>query len=289
MARLLRLGLALKPSTLLRFHRALEDRKYRLLFSPQHHKPGPKGPDADVVRAVVDMKQRNPSWGCPRIAQQISLAFGISINKDVLRRILAVHRRPEPHCGGPSLLTFLGHIKDSLWSVDLFRCESAALRTYWVLIVVDQYTRRIIGFGFQRGNRCPALCRMFKRASRRAVPQYMSSDHDPLYRFHQWQANLRVLGVKEIQTVPYAPLSHPFIERLIGTIRRECLDQLLFWTAADLNLKLSAFKTYYNKYRVHSALKGKTPTDTPESKDVSFKSFSWRKHCRGLYQTPIAA
>jgi hypothetical protein len=52
----------------------------------------------------------------------------------------------------------------------------------------------------------------------------LSSDHDPLYRFHQWQANLRILAVKEIKTVPYVPLSHPFVERLIGTIRRECLD-----------------------------------------------------------------
>src|SRR5580658_6402950 len=59
-------------------------------------------------------------------------------------------------------------------------------------------------------------------------------DHDPLYRFHQWQANLRVLEVTEIKTVPYVPLSHPFVERLIGTIRREYLDHTLFWTSADL-------------------------------------------------------
>jgi hypothetical protein len=65
------------------------------------------------------------------------------------------------------------------------------------------------------------LCRMFHRAIRgKSLPQYLSSDHDPLYRFHQWQANLRVLEVTEIKTVPYVPLSHPFVERLIGTLRR---------------------------------------------------------------------
>ena len=57
-------------------------------------KPGPKGPSQEVIVAVVDMKQRNPSWGCPRIAQQITLAFGVPINKDVVRRILAVRYRP---------------------------------------------------------------------------------------------------------------------------------------------------------------------------------------------------
>jgi putative transposase len=87
--RLLRTAIALKPSTVLHFHRALVQRKYRLLFSPKcRAKPGPKGPNPDVIRAVVDMKQRNPKWGCPRIAEQITLAFGIPINKDVVRRIL---------------------------------------------------------------------------------------------------------------------------------------------------------------------------------------------------------
>ena len=287
-----RVAIAFKPSTFLNFHRALVQQKYRLLFSPKHiAKPGPKGPAADLIRAVVEMKQRNPTWGCPRIAEQINLAFGTSIDKDVVRRILATHFRPAPDSDGPSWLTFLGHMKDSLWSLDLFRCESAGLRTYWVLIAMDQYTRRIIGFGIQAGVvDGDALCRMFKQAIRgAAVPKYLSSDHDPLYRYHQWQANLRILGVTEIKSVPYVPISHPFIERLIGTIRRECLDHSLFWTATDLELKLSTFKDYYNKYRVHAALKGQTPIETTESKGADLKLYRWQKHCRGLYQTPIAA
>src|SRR5215510_73249 len=290
--RLRRAAIALKPSTLLHFHRALVQRKYRLLVSPKRRvKPGPTGPNLDVIRAVVDMKQRNPTWGCPRIAEQITLAFGIPMNKDAVRRILALHDRPAPDGDGPSWLTFLGHTKDSLWSVDLLRCESVVLRTYWVLVVMDQYTRRIIGFGIQAGIVDGlALCRMFTQAIRgQRVSKYLSSDHDPLYRSHQWQANLRVLGVTEIKTVPYVPLSHPFVERLIGTIRRECLDQLLFWTAVDLEAKLLAFKTYYNGYRAHASLRGQTPIKTPESEGVSFKCYRWHKHCRGLYQTPTAA
>jgi hypothetical protein len=131
-----RSAIAFKPSTLLRFHRAMAQRKYRLLFSAkQRTKPGPKGPTAELVRAVIEMKQRNPTWGCPQIADQINLAFGTSINKDVVRRILATRYRPEPGSDGPSWLTFLGHTKDSLWSLDLFRCESILLRSHWVLVV----------------------------------------------------------------------------------------------------------------------------------------------------------
>lgn len=79
-------------------------------------KPGPKGPTDDLIRAVVDMKSRTPTWGCPQIAEQVNLAFGTSINKDVVRRILAVYYKPEPRSDGPSWLTFLGHTKDSLVS-----------------------------------------------------------------------------------------------------------------------------------------------------------------------------
>jgi hypothetical protein len=89
----------------------------------------------ELIDAVVEMKRRNRTWGCKRIAQQIALAFGVDIDKDVVRRILSVHFYPEAGSGGPSWLSFIGQAKDSLWSLDLFRCESAILRTYWVLVV----------------------------------------------------------------------------------------------------------------------------------------------------------
>ena len=293
-ARLVRSAIVLRPSTLLHLHRVLIKRKYRLLFSAtRRRRPGPKGPAKELIDAVVEIKRRNPHWGCPRIAQQIALAFGIEIDKDVVRRILSVHYRPEAPSGGPSWLTFLGHMKDSLWSCDLFRCESATLRTHWVLVVMDQFTRRLIGFGVHSGVvDGPALCRMFQRAIRgHRPPRYLSSDHDPLYRFHQFRANLRVLEVTEIKTVPYVPLSHPFVERLIGTIRREYLDRILFWTALDLESKLLDFQHYYNGHRTHAGLEGRLPEPavTGSRSPIGLDSHRWRSHCRGLYQTPFAA
>src|SRR6202165_3573301 len=97
------------------------------------------------------MKQRYATGGWPRIAQQRALRFTIQIDKDVIRRILAHHYLPGQDSGGPSWLTFLGQMKDSLWSMDLFSCESATLRSHWVLVVMDQYTRPNIGFGLHAG------------------------------------------------------------------------------------------------------------------------------------------
>lgn len=122
------------------------------------------------------------------------------------------------------------------------------------------------------------------------LPKYLSSDHDPLYRFHQWQSNLRVLEVAEIKTIPYVPLSHLFVERLLGTVRREYLDRTLFWTAADLETKLLAFHHYYNGHRTHAGLDGCVPESVVEGPPTSIglDSYRWRRHCRGLYQTPMA-
>jgi len=158
---------------------------------------------------------------------------------------------------------------------------------------MDQFTRRIVGFGIHRGIvDGMALCRMFKQAiQRQPLPKNLSMDHDPLYRFHQGEANLRVLEVTEIKTVPYVSLSHPFIERLIGTVRRECLDRMFFWTAADLEAKVLDFQEFYNGHRTHAGLEGQPPEPivSGNASGIDFASYGWQKHCRGLYQTPIAA
>jgi transposase InsO family protein len=295
--RISKLGALIKPATLFKFHRALVSRKYRRLFSSSSHhgKPGPKGPSPELIAAIVEMKRRNPRFGCVRIAQQIVHAFGVDLDKDVVRRVLAKHYRPDDSgTGGHSWLTFFAHAKDSLWSVDLFRCESILLRSYWAMVVMDVFTRRLIGFGVESD---PidgiSICRMFSRAiAGQPLPKRLSTDHDPLFRFHRWLANLRVLAIDELKSVPYAPMSHPFVERLIGTIRREYLDRVFFWNAEDLLRKLNEFKNYYNADRVHRVHAGATPAQragAPCPPPASLDHYAWREHCRGLFQVPVAA
>jgi transposase InsO family protein len=94
------------------------------------------------------------------------------------------------------------------------------------MVVMDVFTRRIIGFGVEPAHIDGiSVCRMFNQARyAQPLPKRLSTDHDPLFRFHRWRANLRVLDIEELKSVPFAPRSHPFIERLIGTLRREYLD-----------------------------------------------------------------
>ena len=100
-----------------------------------------------------------------------------------------------------------------------------------------------------------------------APPTYLSSDHDPSFEYHRWKANLRILGVIESNTVPFVPFSHPFVERPVGTVRREYLDHTPFWNARDRERKLDSFQEYYNRYRVHQGLKGQVPDPKAGSED----------------------
>ena len=289
-ARLLRTAVVLKPSTLMGFHRALVERRYRRLFTPlRRGTPGPKDPSPELADAILEMKRRNPRLGYQRIAQQLAHAFGVEIDKNTVRRVLAKRYRPDP--SGPSWLTLLAHSRDSLWSVDFFRCESLILRTHWVMVVMDQFTLQIVGFAVRPGVLGgPAVCRMFNDLLGRSAstPQSLSTDHDPLFRFHRWRANLRILQIREIKSVPDVPLPHPFVERLIGTIRRELLDQVPFWTSADLELELSDFMLYYNRERTHRVQGGMPPI--PAAKAIAdIHAIAWQSHCRGLYQLPLAA
>jgi transposase InsO family protein len=159
---------------------------------------------------------------------------------------------------------------------------------------MDQFTRRIVGFATQAGTvDGKALCRMFNHAiARQGVPCYLSSDNDPLFEFHRWKANLRILEVDELKAVPYTPTSHPFVKRLIGTTRQEFLDHVLFWNSVDLESKLSAFRDYYNLERVHSGIGGATPFEIAGRSRVqpaNLTGFRWKTHCRGLYSLPAAA
>lgn len=253
-------------------------------------------PSPELSAAIVEIKCRNPRFGCRRIAQQLSLTFDITVEKDVVRRVLAQHYQPTPGSHGASWLTFLGHTKDSLWSVDLFRCESLTIKSHWVMVVMDQFTRRIIGFAVHSG--APdgvGVCRMFNDAIAgvRPLPSFLSTDNDPLFRYQRWRANLRIIEVSEVKTVPYVPLSHPFVERLIGTIRRELLDHVPFWNSVDLRKKLDDFKAYYNDCRAHHALGGRTPNNmskvTADPKSGLGGNLKWESHCSGLFQLPIAA
>lgn len=125
-------------------------------------------------------------------------------------------------------------------------------------MVIDLWNRQIIRHSVNKGHvDGPAICRMSNQIiSKKNPPHYISSHNDPIFLFHRWKANLRILEIKEVKSIPFTPISHPYVERIIGTIRSEYLDQTLFWNEVDLQNKLNDFTDYYNNHRVPSSLRG---------------------------------
>ena len=165
------------------------------------------------------------------------------------------------------------------------------------MVVMDVFTRRIIGFDVAAANLDgPLVCRMFNRAiAKQRPPRYLSSDNDPLFRSHRWLACESSGYSKSMRSklfIPCTPRSHAFVERLIGTVRREYLDRTLFWNQSDLEWKLENYKVYYNQHRCHSGLVGATPAQRSGAAPppiANLQSYRWRQHCNALFQTPIAA
>jgi transposase InsO family protein len=160
------------------------------------------------------------------------------------------------------------------------------------MVMMDQFTRRVIGFSVHKGDVDGlALCCMFNKIiSNRTLPKRLSSDNDPLFTFQKWQANLRILEVEEIKSISYTPISHPFVERLIRTIREELLNNTLIWNQQDLQKKLDAYQDYFNQYRSHSSIHAMTPENksSGNQKVIGMNHHKWKKYLRGLIQLPIA-
>ena len=288
-------AICVAKSTLVNFHKHLVKRKYSKLFSNKiKRKTGPKGPSSALIKLIVETKEKNLRYGSLKISQHISDVLGYDVDESMVRRVLKKFFKPKPG-GGPSWLTPIGNSKDKLWSLDFFRLESVPLSTYWVMIVMDQYTRRIIGFSVHKGNLngSTAYFMLNKILGEKGYPKYLSSDNDPLFKYWLWKANLEdYYKIEELKSVPSTPWSHPFVERVIGTVRRDFTNHILFWGQLDLETKLAIYQEYFNSYRVHQGLSGKTPNEISGERKlarISLDSYKWQNACGGLFHTPIAA
>jgi len=298
--RLNAVAIIVKPATLIKYHSALVKNKFSVIFGNRKRdkqKPGPKGLSQEVINAIVQAKILNYRMGANKIKEMINLHFKLELTERQVRHVIKTYYKPDPlEQYKRSWLTFLGHTKDSLWSLDWFRVESATLQSYWVMVVMDQFTRKVLGFGVNRFDPDgPSIVKMFIQATKgfSRDDRRVSRDNHLLFKSNRWQSAMDIYDITEIPSVPFTPESHPFIERVIGTIRREYLNQVgLFYNEKDLINKLDLFKEYYNKHRTHEANFGITPAliaREAQHEYLDINHFTWQSHCHGLFYTPVKA
>jgi putative transposase len=290
--RIRKAAVILKPATLTKFRSALLSRNYHRLFSSQkNRKPGPKGPSENLVRVIVELKRRNARYGCPRIAQQINKAFGVNIDKDVVRRVLAKHYHPEPYDGGPSWLTFLRHTRDSFFSIALFRRKSI-LKNSPALLAISQYARHLIGYGISV---CHFNQSVIFTLFDDVIPMFdasrsLRSIHDQSFSHHRCRRKL--LGLAGTGTVTILPRSPPVAARRIRTRRHKHHDYRSNYGSIDLEVAHRALNNSCHLFLIPSPLDEKRSTRINIATAISqaeSENFTRKKHCLEELRTLIAA
>src|SRR5216117_4522616 len=214
--------------------------------------------NAQIQALVTQMAVANPLWGAPRIHGEL-LKHGIDVAERTVSRMLPKRRMPPSQ----SWRTFLtNHFRD-LVSVDFFTVPTAGLRVLFVLVVLAHDRRRVLHFNVTAHPTAAWTAQQIVDAfPDDSAPPYLLHDRDKIYG-HSFRQRVRGMGIDEILTAPHSPWQNPFAERLIGSIRRECLDHVLVLGERHLRRTLARYFSYYHRARTHLSLDKDAPDRRP--------------------------
>ena len=204
------------------------------------------------------MWQANPTWGSPRIVGELQM-LGIDIAKSTVEKYRPKMRGPT----SPSWTTFLKqHIQDIV-AIDFFTVPTARLRVLFVLIVLTHDRRRVVYFNVTEHPTAEWTAQQLVEAFPWApAPKYLLRDRDAVYG-SQFRKRVRNLGMKERPIAPRSPWQNPYAERVIGSIRRECLDHVVVLNERHLKRLLRDYFAYYHQWRPHRSLEMDSPDGRP--------------------------
>jgi len=244
------------PNTVLRWQR----RRFREYWTRLSGRP-PAGrpPVSHQIRAlVVRMAQANPLWGAPRIHGELQ-KLGIDVAERTVSRLLPKRRTPPSQ----TWRTFLAnHVRD-LVSIDFFTVPTARLRVLFVLVVLAHHRRRVVRFNVTEHPTAHWTAQQIVNAfPDQSAPSYLLRDRDQVYG-QPFRHRLKGLGTEEVLTAPHSPWQNPFAERLIGSIRPECLNHVLVLGERHLHRILTRYLAYYHQARTHLALDKDAPDLRP--------------------------
>jgi len=204
------------------------------------------------------MAAANPLWGAPRIHGEL-LKLGIDVAERTVSRLLP--KRPSPP--SQTWRTFLiNHVHD-LVSIDFFTVPTAHFHVLFVLVVLAHHRRRVLHFNVTEHPTAVWTAQQIVNAfPDDSAPSYLLRDRDSVYG-HVFRERLKGMGVGEVLTAPHSPWQNPFAERLIGSIRRECLNHVLVLGERHLRRTLARYLAYYHGARTHHSLDKDAPDGRP--------------------------
>jgi len=209
----------------------------------------------EIRRLIRDMSLANPLWGAPRIHGEL-LKLGIDIGQTSVAKYMAWRRRPPSQ----GWRTFLRNHADGIAAMDLFVVPTASFRLLYGLLILRHDRRRILSVGATAHPTSEWIARQLTEACGwEQAPQYLIRDRDRAYGAVVTQ-RLRTLGIRDRPISPRSPWQNAYVERLIGSVRRECVDHVIVFGERHLRHLLLSYKTYYNETRTHLSLNKDTPS-----------------------------
>jgi putative transposase len=243
-----------KPETVLAWHR----RGFRLFWTwKSRRRLGRPVIPSDVRLLIRTMAEANPLWGAPRIHGEL-LKLGIDISQATVAKYLPRHRRPPSQ----TWRTFLANHVDQIVAADFFVVPTVTYRLLFVLVILAHRRRGVVHVGVTAHPTAAWTAQQLREAfPEDAAPHYLLHDRD--HGFAALAATATGMGIHEIRTAPRSPWQNAYAERLIGSIRRECLDHVIIVNETGLSRVLSRYLTYYHQSRTHLALAKDSPHPRP--------------------------
>ncbi len=245
-----------KPETVIRWHR----RGFRLYWTWKSRRNGRGRPAVapDIRELIRKMSRANLLWGAPRVHGELR-KLGLDISQAAVSKYMVRHRKPPSQ----SWRTFLDNHVGSLVSIDFFTLPTVTFRVLFVFVVLAHDRRRVIHFNVTESPTAKWTAQQIVEAFPwDAAPRYLLRDRDGIYG-HQFANRVDRMDIKEMKTAPRSPWQNPFVERLIGTLRRDCLDHVVVLNENHLRRHLRLYFAYYHTSRTHLSLDKDAPKSRP--------------------------
>ena len=245
-----------QPDTVVRWHRDWLRRRWTRRSRPR---PDGRPPIDQQIRVLVrEMATANPLWGAPRIHGELR-TLGVDVSERTVSRLLKRHPRPPSQ----TWRTFLTNHLASAASIDFFTVPTLTGRVLFVLVVLSHHRRRIVHVNITDHPTATWSAQQVVDAfPDDTAPRWLHRDRDRIYG-DVFQRRLAGMGIAEVVSAPASPWQNPYVERLIGSIRRECLDHVIVINEAHLRRVLTTYGRYYHRSRTHLGLEKDTPDHRP--------------------------
>jgi transposase InsO family protein len=254
----------IRPETLLRWHRAGFSCHWRWKSRRRGERPRI---DTELRALIRQMTIENPLWGAPRIHGEL-LKLGFEVAQSSVAKYMVKRRGPSSQ-GWP---TFLRNHAPNIAAMDLFVVPTIGFELLYAFVVVRLDRRDLVWINVTANPTAEWVARQTTEAFPwDEAPDYLIRDRDRIYGSVVTR-RLRAMGIRDKPTAPASPWQNGFVERLIGSIRRECVDHVIVLGEAHLRRILRSYARYYNNFRTHRSLNKDVPVSRPVQRIGSIKS-----------------